>query len=75
MVTNYYRVFDYQRGTHFAVGYNATSMEELIENFQGLMSDDQQKQFFEYVDTSYFYEVDNDEFVSEMILFRQYFTK
>ena len=39
----------------------------------GLMSDDQQKQFFEYVDTAYFYEVDNDEFVSEMINFRQYF--
>ena len=38
MVTNYYRVFDYQRGTHFAVGYNATSMEELIENFQDYIS-------------------------------------
>lgn len=39
----------------------------------GLMSEDQQKQFFEYVDTAYFYEVDNDEFVSEMINFRNYF--
>jgi len=39
----------------------------------GLMSEDQQKQFFDYVDATYFYEVDNDEFVSEMILFRQYF--
>lgn len=39
----------------------------------GLMSDEQQKQFFDYVDTAYFYEVDNDEFVSEMINFRNYF--
>jgi hypothetical protein len=39
----------------------------------GLMSDDQQKRFFEYVDATYFYEVDNDEFVSEMISFRNYF--
>ena len=38
-----------------------------------LMSEAQQEEFFEYVDTSYFYEVDNTEFVSEMILFRQYF--
>ena len=34
MVTNYYRVFDYQRGVYFEVGYNATSMEELINAFQ-----------------------------------------
>ena len=39
-----------------------------------MMSEDQQKQFFEYVDEAYFYEVDNDEFISEMINFREYFT-
>ena len=38
-----------------------------------MMSEEQQTQFFEYVDTSYFYEVDNDEFTSEMINFREYF--
>jgi hypothetical protein len=38
MKTTYYRVFDYQRGIHFAVGYNATSMEELIEDFQDYIS-------------------------------------
>jgi hypothetical protein len=37
MVT-YFRVFDYQRGTHFAVGYNATSMEELVKDFQDYIS-------------------------------------
>jgi hypothetical protein len=30
----YYRVFDLQRGCYFATGYNSTSMEELIEDFQ-----------------------------------------
>jgi hypothetical protein len=30
----YYRVFDTQRGVYFATGYNAVSMEELIESFQ-----------------------------------------
>ena len=39
-----------------------------------LMSEDQQKQFFSYVDVTYFYEVDNDEFVSEFINFKNYFT-
>lgn len=38
MVTNYYRVFDYQRGIYFAVGYNTTSMEDLIEHFQDYIS-------------------------------------
>ena len=37
MVT-YFRVFDYQRGTYFAVGYNATSMEELVKDFQDYIS-------------------------------------
>jgi hypothetical protein len=32
-MTKYYRVFDHQRGIYFATGYNATSMEELIEDF------------------------------------------
>lgn len=32
--TIYYRVFDLQRGCHFATGYNATSIEELIEDFK-----------------------------------------
>lgn len=30
----YYRVFDEQTGSYFATGYNAESMEELIEDFQ-----------------------------------------
>jgi len=30
----YYRVFDYQRGCYFAVGYNSTSKEELINDFK-----------------------------------------
>ena len=33
-VDTYYRVFDNQRGIYFATGYNATSMNELIEDFQ-----------------------------------------
>jgi hypothetical protein len=33
-VDTYYRVFDTQRGVYFATGYNATSMVELIEDFQ-----------------------------------------
>jgi hypothetical protein len=40
----------------------------------GMMSDAQRKTFFEYVDEAYFYEVDNTEFVSEIINFRNYFT-
>jgi hypothetical protein len=39
-----------------------------------LMSEAQQEEFFEYVDKTYYYEVDNDEFVSEMINFKNYFT-
>jgi hypothetical protein len=39
-----------------------------------MMSDAQRKTFFEYVDEAYFYEVDNEEFVSEIINFRNYFT-
>jgi len=31
---NFYRVFDTQRGDYFATGYNATSIEELISDFQ-----------------------------------------
>ena len=30
----YYRVFDTQRGCYFETGYNAKSMQELIEEFQ-----------------------------------------
>lgn len=30
----YYRVFDLQRGCYFATGYNVTSKEELIKEFQ-----------------------------------------
>jgi len=30
----YYRVFDTQTGNYFATGYNAQSMQELIEDFQ-----------------------------------------
>jgi hypothetical protein len=36
----YYRVFDHQRGTYFATGYNATSMEELIEDFRSYMQEE-----------------------------------
>ena len=38
----YYRVFDTQRGCYFATGYNATSMDELICDFQSyiLMSNE-----------------------------------
>lgn len=32
--TKYYRVFDHQRGVHFATGYNATSIKELTEAFR-----------------------------------------
>lgn len=32
--TVYYRVFDYQRGIYFEVGYNATSKAELLEDFK-----------------------------------------
>jgi len=39
-----------------------------------LMSEAQQEEFFEYVDKTYYYEVDNDEFVSEFINFKNYFT-
>jgi hypothetical protein len=39
-----------------------------------LMSEAQQDEFFEYVDKAYYYEVDNDEFVSEFINFKNYFT-
>ena len=39
-----------------------------------LMSEAQQEEFFEYVDKAYFYEVDNDDFVSEFINFKNYFT-
>jgi hypothetical protein len=39
-----------------------------------LMSEAQQEEFFEYVDKAYYYEVDNDEFVSEFINFKNYFT-
>lgn len=39
-----------------------------------LMSEAQQEEFFMYVDETYYYEVDNDEFVSEFINFKNYFT-
>lgn len=38
------------------------------------LSEDQRKEFFDYTYMRYFYEVDYDEFVSEMIEFRKYFT-
>lgn len=43
--TTYYRVFDHQRGDYFATGYNATSKEELISDFQSYLAlsvDDQE---------------------------------
>jgi hypothetical protein len=39
-----------------------------------LMSEAQQEEFFDYVDKTYYYEVDNDEFISEFINFKNYFT-
>ena len=39
-----------------------------------LMSEEQQRQFFDYVDVTYFYEVDQDEMVSEFTNFKNYFT-
>lgn len=39
-----------------------------------LMSEAQQEEFFDYVDKAYYYEVDNDEFISEFINFKNYFT-
>lgn len=30
----YYRVYDGQRGVYFATGYNASSMQELIDDFK-----------------------------------------
>ena len=32
--TIYYRVYDLQLGQYFATGYNATSMEDLINDFK-----------------------------------------
>ena len=58
----------------YIVESKANGQHEQAKVLFSMMSDEQQKQFFEYVDEAYFYEVDNDEFVSEMILFRQYFT-
>jgi hypothetical protein len=34
----YYRVFDLQLGQYFATGYNATSMQELINDFKSYIA-------------------------------------
>jgi hypothetical protein len=36
----FYRVFDHQRGTYFATGYNAESMEQLISDFRSYMQEE-----------------------------------
>lgn len=36
----FYRVFDHQRGIYFATGYNAESMEELINDFRSYMQEE-----------------------------------
>lgn len=43
----YYRVYDYQTGIYFATGYNATSMNELIESFSNYINgaDDNELKF------------------------------
>lgn len=43
----YYRVYDYQTGRYFATGYNATSMNELIESFSSYINgaDDNEQKF------------------------------
>jgi hypothetical protein len=39
----YYRVFDTQTGCYFATGYNATSMDELIYDFNNyILMDDEE---------------------------------
>ena len=34
----YYRVFDHQVGNYFATGYNAESMQDLINDFRSYIS-------------------------------------
>ena len=41
----------------------------------GNLSDIQKAHFFEYIDALYYYEVDENELVSEMIDFRNYFNQ
>jgi hypothetical protein len=57
----------------YIVEQKANGQHELAKVLFSMMSEDQQEQFFEYVDVTFFYEVDNDEFTSEMINFRDYF--
>ena len=35
----YYRIFDHQRGVYFSLGYNATSIKEVIKDFREYISD------------------------------------
>jgi hypothetical protein len=58
----------------YIVESKANGQHEQAKVLFSMMSEGQQEQFFKYVDEAYFYEVDNDEFVSEMIDFRNYFT-
>jgi hypothetical protein len=58
----------------YIVESKANGQHEQAKMLFTMMSQAQSKTFFEYVDEAYFYEVDNDEFVSEMINFRNYFT-
>jgi len=57
----------------YIVESKANGQHEQAKVLFSMMSEDQQEQFFEYVDVTFFYEVDNDEFTSEMINFRDYF--
>jgi len=38
MENKFYRVYDLQLGQYFATGYNATSMENLIDDFKSYIS-------------------------------------
>ena len=38
MNTKFYRVYDLQRGVHFATGYNSTSEKELLECFESYVN-------------------------------------
>jgi hypothetical protein len=57
----------------YIVESKANGQHEQAKVLFSMMSEGQQADFFKYVDEAYFYEVDNDEFVSEMIDFRNYF--
>ena len=58
----------------YVVDCYTTGAESQARFLFSLMSEKQQGHFFDYVDAAYFYEVDIEENVSEMINFRNFFT-